>query len=267
MVSVQIMSIFVSPPMNGSHICKTLARVTQARAHYCDAVHVRSPGRGACQPVDDSSDCPRTWKALRESLIVKPVARSLLLIALVHCVPAHADSVQVLTGSIGGTSDFVFRGLSLTRGKPAAQASIDVEFPKEFYVGAFARHLRSESRAEPGGGNRRLGRALLAPLGPVLGRRAPVAVHLPGRSAPRHLQPHRDHRHARLSQSAVRRGYLLTQHARPWRHRPATTKATPGRSNCRAVIRSTSATPFPRVSAITTCRTSTTTPTTTGMSR
>jgi uncharacterized protein (TIGR02001 family) len=50
---------------------------------------------------------------------------------------ALADSASVVTGSIGGTSDFVFRGLSLTRGKPAAQGSIDVEFPKEFYVGAF----------------------------------------------------------------------------------------------------------------------------------
>jgi len=50
---------------------------------------------------------------------------------------AQADPVTVFTGSLGGTSDFVFRGLSLTRGKPAAQASLDVEFPKEFYVGAF----------------------------------------------------------------------------------------------------------------------------------
>ena len=50
---------------------------------------------------------------------------------------ARGDSVRVFTGSVGGTSDFVFRGLSLTRGKPAAQASLDVEFPKEFYVGAF----------------------------------------------------------------------------------------------------------------------------------
>jgi uncharacterized protein (TIGR02001 family) len=50
---------------------------------------------------------------------------------------AHADAVNVVTGSLGATSDFVFRGLSLTRGKPAAQASLDVEFPKEFYVGAF----------------------------------------------------------------------------------------------------------------------------------
>jgi uncharacterized protein (TIGR02001 family) len=62
---------------------------------------------------------------------------TLLLLALGACAAAQADTVKVVTGSIGGTSDFVFRGLSLTRGKPAAQGSIDVEFPKEFYVGAF----------------------------------------------------------------------------------------------------------------------------------
>jgi uncharacterized protein (TIGR02001 family) len=43
----------------------------------------------------------------------------------------------VVTGSVGATSDFVFRGLSLTRGNPTAQASLDVEFPQEFYVGGF----------------------------------------------------------------------------------------------------------------------------------
>ena len=74
--------------------------------------------------------------ALRDSLNVKIPSRILLLLAL-GTGAAHADVVNVWTGSIGGTSDFVFRGLSLTRGKPAAQASFDVEFPKEFYVGAF----------------------------------------------------------------------------------------------------------------------------------
>ena len=67
--------------------------------------------------------------------------RTLIVIGFTACgaraLPAHADSVQVFSGTLGGTSDFVFRGLSLTRGKPAAQASIDVEFPKEFYIGAF----------------------------------------------------------------------------------------------------------------------------------
>jgi uncharacterized protein (TIGR02001 family) len=69
---------------------------------------------------------------------VKPRRRTLLLIALAATPVAHADSSTIITGSLGGTSDFVYRGLSLTRGKPAAQASVDVEFPKEFYFGAFA---------------------------------------------------------------------------------------------------------------------------------
>jgi uncharacterized protein (TIGR02001 family) len=67
-----------------------------------------------------------------------PRRGTLLLMALAAIPAAHAQSSTVITGSIGGTSDFVFRGLSLTRGKPAAQGSIDVEFPREFYVGAFA---------------------------------------------------------------------------------------------------------------------------------
>ncbi len=75
--------------------------------------------------------------ALRETLPVNPLARTLIVIAFTASGMAHADSVQVFSGSLGGTSDFVFRGLSLTRGKPAAQASLDIEFPREFYVGAF----------------------------------------------------------------------------------------------------------------------------------
>lgn len=80
--------------------------------------------------------------ALRETLPVIRHTRTLIVSAFTafgfSCADlAHADSVRVITGSLGGTSDFVFRGLSLTRGKPAAQASLDIEFPKEFYVGAF----------------------------------------------------------------------------------------------------------------------------------
>lgn len=71
--------------------------------------------------------------------MTRPFRTPLLLITIAVACPAmaRADTTTVVTGSIGGTSDFVYRGLSLTRGKPAAQASIDVEFPKEFYVGAF----------------------------------------------------------------------------------------------------------------------------------
>lgn len=74
--------------------------------------------------------------ALRETLLMR-----LFAILALACLPlsrtAHADGSRVVTGSIGATSDFVFRGISLTRGKPAAQASLDVEFPREFYMGGF----------------------------------------------------------------------------------------------------------------------------------
>ena len=88
--------------------------------------------------------------ALRESLTVKRKIRILLLFVMAGSAAGHAEGVIVVTGSLGGTSDFVFRGLSLTRGKPAAQGSIDVEFPKEFYVGAFAASCDPNPGKSPG---------------------------------------------------------------------------------------------------------------------
>ena len=211
-------------------------------------------------------------KALRETLPVIRHARTL------HCDwphsmrpvtrhPAHADSVRVFTGSLGGTSDFVFRGLSLTRGKPAAQASLDIEFPKEFYVGAFVATADPNPRPEPDRRNGCVGRPLLAHLGEFLGRPAAVAVHLSRRPAARQLQPHRAHRHARVSQPAYSRGYLLPQHQGGRLLAPATTKATPGRWSFPAASRSTNAWRFPRASATTGSTRSTTTATTTGTRR
>jgi uncharacterized protein (TIGR02001 family) len=76
--------------------------------------------------------------ALRETLPVKRIITgTLLLMCLAGSGPVNAQGVRLVTGSVGGTSDFVYRGLSLTRGKPAAQASLDVEFPHEFYLGGF----------------------------------------------------------------------------------------------------------------------------------
>ncbi len=79
---------------------------------------------------------------MRESLSVTRNIGMLLLVYLGIGV-AHSEaqtrepSPIVISGSLGATSDFVYRGLSLTRGKPAAQASLDAEFPREFYVGGF----------------------------------------------------------------------------------------------------------------------------------
>jgi uncharacterized protein (TIGR02001 family) len=76
---------------------------------------------------------------------VKRILGTLLLWCLGNAVtqadqpgaPSPEPGSAIISGSVGATSDFVYRGLSLTRGKPALQASIDVEFPREFYVGGF----------------------------------------------------------------------------------------------------------------------------------
>ena len=88
--------------------------------------------------------------ALRESLTVKRNFKIMLLFVMAGSAATRAENVIVVTGSLGGTSDFVFRGLSLTRGKPAVQGSVDVEFPKEFYVGAFAASCDPNPGASPG---------------------------------------------------------------------------------------------------------------------
>lgn len=52
--------------------------------------------------------------------------------------PVAAQTAMNVGGSIGATSDFVFRGLSYTRGGPAMQASLDLEHGSGIYGGAFA---------------------------------------------------------------------------------------------------------------------------------
>ncbi len=75
--------------------------------------------------------------ALRETLSVTRHPGTLILICLAGCGAAKADNSRVITGSVGITSDFVYRGISLTRGKPTGQASLDVEFANQFYAGGF----------------------------------------------------------------------------------------------------------------------------------
>jgi uncharacterized protein (TIGR02001 family) len=50
---------------------------------------------------------------------------------------AQGTGTRAITLTAGATSDFAFRGLSYTRGKPAALASFDIEFPSSFYFGGF----------------------------------------------------------------------------------------------------------------------------------
>jgi uncharacterized protein (TIGR02001 family) len=90
-----------------------------------------------CEPRLSRSSSRRLAESLEGNPVVVYVVRSLIFAALVSGALAPA-AAQTVSGSVGATSDFVFRGLSLTRGEPAAQASIDAELPGQFYAGVFA---------------------------------------------------------------------------------------------------------------------------------
>jgi uncharacterized protein (TIGR02001 family) len=51
---------------------------------------------------------------------------------------ALAEEASPLTFNVGITSDYLFRGVSQTHGKPALQAGVDYAFSNGFYVGAWA---------------------------------------------------------------------------------------------------------------------------------
>jgi uncharacterized protein (TIGR02001 family) len=68
------------------------------------------------------------------------VRAALAIIAMSALAPAalaQGSGTRSISASVGVTSDFVFRGLSYTRGKPAGFASFDIEFPSQTYFGGF----------------------------------------------------------------------------------------------------------------------------------
>lgn len=60
-----------------------------------------------------------------------------MLLGLAQGALAQGAGTRAISATVGATSDFVFRGLSYTRGKAAGLASLDVEFPSRTYVGGF----------------------------------------------------------------------------------------------------------------------------------
>jgi uncharacterized protein (TIGR02001 family) len=61
----------------------------------------------------------------------------------------NAQAQTRVAGSIGATSDFVFRGLSYSRGDAAVQASIELELPSAFAFGAFASSVNPNPGLSP----------------------------------------------------------------------------------------------------------------------
>jgi uncharacterized protein (TIGR02001 family) len=60
---------------------------------------------------------------------------------LITCSSAWAAAAQV-SGSVAASSDFRFRGVSLSADEPVAQADVDIDFANGAYGGLFATNVR-----------------------------------------------------------------------------------------------------------------------------
>ena len=63
---------------------------------------------------------------------------------------SSALAQTTMSGSIGATSDFVFRGLSYSRSDAALQASVDLELSSGFVLGAFTSSVNPNPGRSPG---------------------------------------------------------------------------------------------------------------------
>src|SRR5215510_13710606 len=78
------------------------------------------------------------------------IAPLIIGVGALACGWAHAGTTRTLSGSIGATSDGVYRGLSYTRGQPAALGSVEIEFAPQLYAGMFATSVDPNRGESPG---------------------------------------------------------------------------------------------------------------------
>lgn len=81
-----------------------------------------------------------------------PIIHRCYLTCITACAALGSAPIlaqSAVSGSIGATSDFVFRGLSYTRGDPAIQGSLDLELPAGIYLGTFVSTTNPNAGASP----------------------------------------------------------------------------------------------------------------------
>lgn len=95
-------------------------------------MHVRLPGRTGQAIIGDLLQCAG---------LAQPVLRSIAaILPVLCCTSAHAQT----SGSIALVSDYRFRGVSLSDGHPALQATLQYDSAGDWYAGAFASRVSLE---------------------------------------------------------------------------------------------------------------------------
>src|SRR5690349_701525 len=91
--------------------------------------------------------------SMHKSLIAVSVAAALSVpgwASAQQAAPAEAKSPHTFTGNMTIISDYRFRGISQTFGKPAIQGGIDYSHASGFYLGNWNSNV-SDSAGYPGG--------------------------------------------------------------------------------------------------------------------
>ena len=82
-------------------------------------------------------------------MVRKAVSLAAVLVAMVAATPAAAQRTVgpfTITGRVGATTDYRFRGISQTNGDPALQASATIDHSSGIYVGGFVSTLSDDMR-------------------------------------------------------------------------------------------------------------------------
>jgi len=87
---------------------------------------------------------------MRKSLLAAAVAGALSLPSLVMAQAAAPASPHTFTGNVGITSEYLYRGIAQTRGKPALQGGFDYAHASGLYAGVWATNVSWIGDAVPG---------------------------------------------------------------------------------------------------------------------
>lgn len=87
---------------------------------------------------------------MRKALITSAIAAAVLTPGLASAQSAAPASPHTFTGNVTLASEYLYRGIAQTRGKPALQGGFDYAHSSGFYIGTWGSNISWISDATPG---------------------------------------------------------------------------------------------------------------------